>query len=164
MFYYHYHVSFFAVRHSNKRLIDAKMVTWEGARWVTFQVTEAVRRIIMRGKRNGGFEVHVRDMEENILDAKSIIDPTVCSSINSKSYIMYNLTNSITIIPGKVNCTYFYHRLEVMYRLRRMASNIQNFTLYSHKPIFKTDYKTIITSVHVGGIGKSHLQPATRQV
>ena len=76
----------FAVRHSNKRLIDAKMVTWEGARWVTFQVTEAVRRIIMRGKRNGGFEVHVRDMEENILDAKSIIDPTVCSSINSKSY------------------------------------------------------------------------------
>ena len=74
------------MRHNNKRLVDAKMVTWEGARWVTFQVTEAVRRIIMRGRRNGGFEVNVRDSHENILDAKTIIDPTICSSLNSKYY------------------------------------------------------------------------------
>ncbi|XP_052248602.1 uncharacterized protein LOC127856435 [Dreissena polymorpha] len=61
------------------RLIDAKMVTWDSARWVNLQVTEAISRVLTRGRKNGGFEVHVRDMEENVLDAKTIIDPTVCS-------------------------------------------------------------------------------------
>ena len=75
---------YIVVRHNNRRLIDAKMVTWEGSRWVTLQVTEAVKRVITRGRRNGGFEVHIRDMDENILNAKQIIDPTICSSINSK--------------------------------------------------------------------------------
>lgn len=68
------------LRHSNMRLIDARMVTWDSERWVSLQVTEAVRRIMTRGRRNGGFEVHVRDMEENILDAKTIIDPTICTT------------------------------------------------------------------------------------
>lgn len=63
------------------RLIDAKMVTWDSARWVSLHVTDVVRRIMTRGRRNGGFEVHVRDMEEHVLDAKTVIDPTVCSSI-----------------------------------------------------------------------------------
>ncbi|KAL4222259.1 Bone morphogenetic protein 2 [Mactra antiquata] len=71
------------LRHSNMRLIDAKMVTWEGSRWVSFRVTDAVRRIITRGRRNGGFEVQVRDMEENSIDAKTVIDPTVCSFVTS---------------------------------------------------------------------------------
>ena len=74
------------VRHSNMRLIDAKMVTWDSARWVSLQVTDAVKRIITRGRRNGGFEVHVRDMEETVLDAKTIIDPTVCSSATGKFF------------------------------------------------------------------------------
>ena len=54
---------------------------------MTLQVTEAVKRIITRGRRNGGFEVHIRDMEENILDAKQIIHPTVCSTITGKCNI-----------------------------------------------------------------------------
>ncbi|XP_045169627.2 uncharacterized protein LOC123532287 [Mercenaria mercenaria] len=70
------------LRHSNMRLIDAKMVTWDSARWVSLHVTEAVKRIVTRGRRNGGFEVHVRDMEENILDAKTVIDPTVCTTVS----------------------------------------------------------------------------------
>jgi len=61
------------------RLIDAKMVTWDSSRWVTLQVTDAVRRIA-RGKRNAGFEVQIKNMDEEVLDAKSILDPTVCSA------------------------------------------------------------------------------------
>ncbi|WAQ94351.1 hypothetical protein MAR_006822 [Mya arenaria] len=68
-----------ALNHRNMRLIDARMVTWDSARWVNLEVTEAVKRVMSRGRRNGGFEVHVRDMEENVLDAKTVIDPTVCS-------------------------------------------------------------------------------------
>ncbi|WAQ94655.1 BMP2-like protein [Mya arenaria] len=67
------------LNHRNMRLIDARMVTWDSARWVNLEVTEAVKRVMSRGRRNGGFEVHVRDMEENVLDAKTVIDPTVCS-------------------------------------------------------------------------------------
>lgn len=68
------------LHHSNMRLIDAKMITWNSARWVSLQVTDAVKRISSRGRRNGGFEVHVEDMEENVMDAKSVIDYTECSS------------------------------------------------------------------------------------
>jgi len=68
-----------SVNHRNMRLIDAKMVTWDSARWMTLDVTDAIKRIVTRGRRNGGFEVHVRDTEENVLDAKTVIDPTVCT-------------------------------------------------------------------------------------
>lgn len=71
------------------RLIDAKMVTWDSARWVSLHVTEAVKRIVTRGRRNGGFEVHVRDMEENILDARTVIDPTVCSTVTGKYGLIF---------------------------------------------------------------------------
>ncbi|XP_060606089.1 uncharacterized protein LOC132758427 [Ruditapes philippinarum] len=86
------------LRHSNMRLIDAKMVTWDSARWVSLHVTEAVKRIVTRGRRNGGFEVHVRDMEENILDAKTVIDPTVCTTVTeyecTQEEAVYNEDNS----------------------------------------------------------------------
>jgi hypothetical protein len=81
------YIFYFLVRHSNMRLIDAKMVTWDSARWVSLHVTEAVKRIVTRGRRNGGFEVHVRDMEENILDAKTVIDPTVCTTVTGKEIL-----------------------------------------------------------------------------
>lgn len=68
------------LRQNNMRLIDAKMVTWDSARWVSLQVTDAVKRNMSRGRRNGGFEVYLLDMEENIVDAKTVIDPTVCST------------------------------------------------------------------------------------
>ena len=76
------------VRHSNMRLIDAKMVPWETSRWVSLQVTDAVKRIT-RGRRNAGFEVHVRDMEENVIDAKTVIDPTVCTSVEGKILLLF---------------------------------------------------------------------------
>lgn len=61
------------------RLIDAKMVNWEGSRWVSLSVTDAVKRIVQRGRRNGGFEVQVRDMAEHTMNANWVIDPTVCT-------------------------------------------------------------------------------------
>jgi len=75
------------------RLIDAKMVNWDGARWVALQVTEAVKRIMTRGRRNGGFEVHVRDMEETILDAKTVIDPTICTPVSGMYFTSVDLTD-----------------------------------------------------------------------
>ena len=60
------------------RLIDAKMVTWDSSRWVTLQVTDAVKRIA-RGRRNAGFEVQIKNMDEEVLDTTAILDPTVCT-------------------------------------------------------------------------------------
>lgn len=70
------------LRHSNMRLIDVKMISWDSARWVSLQVTDAVKRISSREQRNSGFEVHIQDIKENVLEAKSVIDPIVCSSKN----------------------------------------------------------------------------------
>lgn len=90
----------FAVRHNTKRLVDARIVTWNGPRWTTFSVTEAVRRIIMSDRRIGGFEVIVRDSEENIIDANAVIDPTECTSMNSKCLIdiyMYYIQHYVLV-------------------------------------------------------------------
>ncbi|KAL5007438.1 hypothetical protein ScPMuIL_016244 [Solemya velum] len=67
-------------RAPRKRIIDVKMVTWEGNSWATFTVTQAAQDWVFGNVRNVGLEVVVKDTNENIINANEIFDPLDCNS------------------------------------------------------------------------------------
>ncbi|KAK3600311.1 hypothetical protein CHS0354_017488 [Potamilus streckersoni] len=76
-----------------KRILDVKLVTWDGDRWVRLSVKDAIKDVVM-GKRNCGFEVQVRNLNEEEMDAKKIFNPIECS-INSEFDCPGRVTSAI---------------------------------------------------------------------
>ena len=74
-----------------------------------------VRLVYGRRRKNGGFEVHVRDMEENVLDAKTIIDPTVCSmstGLVADNMLCENTVAYLSCLPTVSHTKVFTKRID----------------------------------------------------
>ncbi|KAL3832070.1 hypothetical protein ACJMK2_023748 [Sinanodonta woodiana] len=62
-----------------KRILDVRLVTWDGDRSVRLSVKDAIKDVVM-GKRNCGFEVQVRNTNEEEMDARRIFNPIECTA------------------------------------------------------------------------------------
>ncbi|KAK6165827.1 hypothetical protein SNE40_022664 [Patella caerulea] len=65
---------------NRKRLIDAKMVNWEGASWVVLNVKDAVSEWITGSRENYGLAVAVKDENENEVNASMLFEQIDCYS------------------------------------------------------------------------------------